>query len=234
MEEQDRWRKRLEAEPIEMLGRREPELIEIAKGGLLHDIGKRFISVKILEKSSKLDEEEMGIIRDHPRCGFAELCFRVVFFGDLELVVCNLNEVQAWPDHGNSRWSVLRSIFVSQIQKCRTLGVRDAARWWNGAVWGGWENLGGVLLEAPNCVSWGLNRIDCFGRGNNANHWAGEVDVFEAIADVGKRYRIDPKRIVLRGFSLGGAAAWHIALQYPSRFVAAEIGAGTWPRRLHR
>ena len=52
------------------------DLIEIAKGGLLHDIGKRLISVKILEKAGKLDNEEMGIIRDHPRVGFVELCFR--------------------------------------------------------------------------------------------------------------------------------------------------------------
>jgi len=75
--------------------------------------------------------------------------------------------------------------------------------------------------------------LDCYGRWNNANHWAGEVDVFEAIAAVSARYRIDPNRIVLRGFSLGGAGAWHIALQYPDRFAAAEIGAGTYPRRAY-
>jgi hypothetical protein len=36
------------------------------------------------------------------------------------------------------------------------------------AQWGGWESLGGVILEEPNCVSWGPNRIDCFARGTNA------------------------------------------------------------------
>ncbi len=75
--------------------------------------------------------------------------------------------------------------------------------------------------------------LDCYGRWNNANHWAGEVDIFEAIADVSRRYKIDPNRIILRGFSLGGAGAWHIALQYPDRFAAAEIGAGTYPRRAY-
>ncbi len=73
--------------------------------------------------------------------------------------------------------------------------------------------------------------LDAYGRWNNANHWAGEVDVFEAIEEVRSRYRIDPDRIILRGFSLGGAGAWHIALQYPDRFAAADIGAGTYPRR---
>ncbi len=73
--------------------------------------------------------------------------------------------------------------------------------------------------------------LDCYGRWNNANHWAGEVDVFEAIEQVKARYKIDPDRIVLRGFSLGGAGAWHVALHHPSDFAAADIGAGTWPRR---
>ncbi len=36
------------------------------------------------------------------------------------------------------------------------------------AQWQGWENLGGVILEAPECVSWGANRIDCFARGTDS------------------------------------------------------------------
>ena len=74
--------------------------------------------------------------------------------------------------------------------------------------------------------------LDCYGRGNNANHQAGEVDIFEGIAAMERRFKIDPERILLRGFSLGGAAAWHIALQYPDRWAAAEVGAGTYPGRL--
>ena len=73
--------------------------------------------------------------------------------------------------------------------------------------------------------------LDVYGRWNNANHWAGEVDIYESIAAVQRRYKIDPDRIVLRGFSLGGAGAWHVALHDPGRFAAAEIGAGTYPRR---
>ena len=78
----------------------------------------------------------------------------------------------------------------------------------------------------------GQIQIDCFGRVNGAGwHWAGEADIFEAIAAVKKRFNIDDKRIILRGFSMGGEGAWHIALHYPDRFAAAEIGAGTWSRR---
>jgi len=73
--------------------------------------------------------------------------------------------------------------------------------------------------------------LDAYGRWNNANHWAGEGDIFEGIAAVQRRYKIDPDRIILRGFSLGGAGAWHVAAHHPDAFAAAEIGAGTWPRR---
>jgi len=36
---------------------------------------------------------------------------------------------------------------------------------------GGWESLGGTILEEPSCVSWGSNRIDCFARGTDKAMW---------------------------------------------------------------
>src|SRR5580704_4322464 len=84
----------------------------------------------------------------------------------------------------------------------------------------------------PPVADNGQIQVDVFGRINSAGyHWAGEADIFEAIAAVEKRFKIDEKRIILRGFSMGGEGAWHIALHYPDRFAAAEIGAGTWSRR---
>ena len=69
-------------------------------------------------------------------------------------------------------------------------------------------------------------RLQVYGRSNNGYHWAGETDVFEAIASVRKRYNIDPDRIVLRGFSMGGLGAWHIGLHHPGEFAAIDAGAG--------
>jgi pimeloyl-ACP methyl ester carboxylesterase len=84
----------------------------------------------------------------------------------------------------------------------------------------------------PPVADQGQIQLDVFGRVNGAGyHWAGEADVFEAIAAVEKRFKIDERRIMLRGFSMGGEGAWHIALHYPDRFAAAEIGAGTWSPR---
>jgi len=69
-------------------------------------------------------------------------------------------------------------------------------------------------------------QLDVYGRGNNAYRWAGETDVFEALEDARKRIRIDERRVVLWGFSMGGAGAWHLGLHYPDRWAAAGAGAG--------
>lgn len=72
----------------------------------------------------------------------------------------------------------------------------------------------------------GTIQIELFGRGNNAFHWPGEADVFEGIAAVKRNYKIDPDRVALRGFSMGGAGVWHTALHYPDLWATVEAGAG--------
>ncbi len=69
-------------------------------------------------------------------------------------------------------------------------------------------------------------QLDVFGRTNNAYRWSGETDVFEALADVQRRFRIDDRRITLWGFSMGGAGAWHLGLHHPSKWSSVGAGAG--------
>jgi len=69
-------------------------------------------------------------------------------------------------------------------------------------------------------------QLEPLGRTNVSYRWAGEADLFEALASVQQRYNIDPKRIVLRGFSMGGASSWHLGLHHPGRWAAIEAGAG--------
>ena len=69
-------------------------------------------------------------------------------------------------------------------------------------------------------------QLDVFGRTDNAYRWSGETDVFEALKDVQRRYRIDDRRITLWGFSMGGAGAWHLGLHYPSKWSSVGPGAG--------
>ena len=68
--------------------------------------------------------------------------------------------------------------------------------------------------------------LHLFGRYCNANKFAGEVDLFEALADVKRRYAIDEDRISVRGFSMGGASVWQFASHYAYLWAAAAPGAG--------
>lgn len=75
--------------------------------------------------------------------------------------------------------------------------------------------------------------LEIYGRGNNAYRWAGEADVLEAIEAfvaterwLGRGDLLDPSRVVLRGFSMGGAGAWHLGLHRPDRWCVIGPGAG--------
>ena len=68
--------------------------------------------------------------------------------------------------------------------------------------------------------------LHLYGRYCNASKFAGEVDLFEALDAVKRQYPIDENRIVVRGFSMGGAAAWHIAAHYAGLWAAVAPGAG--------
>jgi pimeloyl-ACP methyl ester carboxylesterase len=65
-----------------------------------------------------------------------------------------------------------------------------------------------------------------YGRYCNANKFAGEVDFLEALENVRRHYAIDENRVVVRGFSMGGAACWQYAVHYAGRWAAAAPGAG--------
>jgi dienelactone hydrolase len=65
-----------------------------------------------------------------------------------------------------------------------------------------------------------------YGRFCNATKFAGEVDVFEALRETRQAYPVDPARIVVRGFSMGGASTWHLAAHHPGVWAAASPGAG--------
>ena len=65
-----------------------------------------------------------------------------------------------------------------------------------------------------------------YGRFCNAFKFAGESDVFEAMEALEKHYSIDQDRISIRGFSMGGAGCWHLAVHHADRWAAAAPGAG--------
>ena len=68
-------------------------------------------------------------------------------------------------------------------------------------------------------------REDCiflspYGRGELGFQWAGEADLWEALAWVKARYRVDERRQYLTGLSSGGNATWRLACAYPEQWAA--------------
>ncbi|MEY4940593.1 MAG: hypothetical protein RIQ93_2328 [Verrucomicrobiota bacterium] len=59
------------------------------------------------------------------------------------------------------------------------------------------------------------------GRGTTEYRGIGENDVFCVLADMQKRYRVDPERIYLTGQSMGGTGAAYLALHHPDLFAAS-------------
>ncbi len=65
-----------------------------------------------------------------------------------------------------------------------------------------------------------------YGRFCNATKFAGETDVFESLEHAQQNYPVDPNRIVMLGFSMGGASVWHLTAHHAWRWAAASPGAG--------
>ena len=68
--------------------------------------------------------------------------------------------------------------------------------------------------------------IHPFGRYCNGWKSAGETDVFEARDDAIARFHIDPNRIAIAGFSMGGAGAWHLGAHFADQWACVHTGAG--------
>jgi dienelactone hydrolase len=112
--------------------------------------------------------------------------------------------------------------------------TRTSPRKWRLDTWfhGRGETLSEVNFIASVTKSGGqFVRPDAFvlqpyGRYCNGSRFAGEVDFFEAMAETARRFSIDEDRIVIRGFSLGGASAWHLTANHAWRWAASAPGAG--------
>lgn len=100
-----------------------------------------------------------------------------------------------------------------------------------------WLHGRGETLSELNYIRQGLNQkgpiappnafvLHSYGRYCNAFKFAGEIDILEGLAAVQAGYPIDEDRLVMRGFSMGGAGCWQMAVHYADKWVAAAPGAG--------
>lgn len=93
-----------------------------------------------------------------------------------------------------------------------------------------WSRENGKVTTSP---FQGIH-LEVYGRGNNAYRWAGETDIHEAVENFATRaqregltsFDLRTKAVVMRGFSMGGAGAWHMGLHFPFRYDVVSPGAG--------
>lgn len=84
----------------------------------------------------------------------------------------------------------------------------------------GQQRGGGQFLADDTFV------LEPYGRFMNAFKFAGETDVWEGLDHAAKHYPIDRNKLDMRGFSMGGAGAWHLGAHHPDKFAAVNPGAG--------
>jgi putative nucleotidyltransferase with HDIG domain len=75
------------------LGMREEDQRRLTRAALLHDVGKAFISIAILDKPGALTEEEIAEMRQHPRRGYDALAAQGSFPPEMLDVVLHHHEM---------------------------------------------------------------------------------------------------------------------------------------------
>jgi putative nucleotidyltransferase with HDIG domain len=99
------------------LGMREDDQRRLTRAALLHDVGKAFIPVAILDKPGNLTDEEMREIRRHPRLGYDALAAAGGFPPEMLDVVLHHHELLDGSGYPNG----LRGGQISDIVRLTTI-----------------------------------------------------------------------------------------------------------------
>lgn len=83
------------------------------------------------------------------------------------------------------------------------------------------ENRTRAWRDLPKLLETGAILVAPWGYKNNGQRLLGEHDILKVLEEVQKAYKIDPQRISITGYSLGGTVAFTAPLHYPDIFSAA-------------
>jgi putative nucleotidyltransferase with HDIG domain len=102
------------------LGMRDDDQRRLVRAALLHDVGKAFVPVAILDKPGSLTDEEMAVIRQHPRRGYDTLAAQGGFPPEMLDVVLHHHELldgTGYPNglSGNQISDIVRLITIMDI-----------------------------------------------------------------------------------------------------------------------
>jgi putative nucleotidyltransferase with HDIG domain len=109
------------------LGMREDDQRRLTRAALLHDVGKAFVPVAILDKPGKLTDQEMQVMRTHPRLGFDALASEGGFPPEMLDVVLHHHEFLDGSGYPNGlkgdqisdivRLTTIVDIYAAQVEK---------------------------------------------------------------------------------------------------------------------
>jgi putative nucleotidyltransferase with HDIG domain len=102
------------------LGMREDDQRRLTRAAVLHDVGKAFVPVAILDKPGELTDEEKAVIRKHPRLGYDALAAQGGFPPEMLDVVLHHHELldgTGYPDglRGNQISDIVRLTTIVDI-----------------------------------------------------------------------------------------------------------------------
>jgi poly(3-hydroxybutyrate) depolymerase len=87
--------------------------------------------------------------------------------------------------------------------------------------WVGEYPLLNAVCEAEGCIL-----AVPFARSNTDFLTVGEDDCLRVADEMARAYPVDPKRVYLYGYSMGGLGVWTTLCHYPDRFAAATVLSG--------
>jgi putative nucleotidyltransferase with HDIG domain len=99
------------------LGMREADQRRLTRAALLHDVGKAFIPLAILDKPGQLSDEEKAIIRQHPQLGFDALTKQGGFPPEMLDVILHHHELLDGTGYPNG----LKDSQISDIVRLTTI-----------------------------------------------------------------------------------------------------------------
>jgi putative nucleotidyltransferase with HDIG domain len=151
------------AQHLEM---RDDDQRRLARAALLHDVGKAFVPVQVLDKSGKLSDEELEIIRKHPRLGYDALEAQGGFPPEMLDVVLHHHELldgSGYPDglHGNQISDIVRLTTIVDIHAALVEKRAYRLPFTHAKAFAIMEQMGGKLdqhlLQAFRPVAFGLH-----------------------------------------------------------------------------
>ena len=183
---------------------RKATLVAVGRSG-------QYFRDEALEEAVAAAEEALAALEkpatvETPRTGFQERAYLSAIDGNAEpyflYVPTNYDEKREWP------------LLVFLHGYSPDLNVAN------------WKDFMYSPTLEEVCQEEGVILLMPYGRSNTEFMGIGESDVLHAIRCVREEYRVDPRRVIISGVSMGGSGAYSIACHHPDLFAGVIAMSG--------